>query len=65
VPGIGPVCSDRNLYSSRWPRVLDSIEGNNGSLRKLGEEEVVPGGVFDHSTYEEDAPITWEPLASP
>jgi len=25
----------------------------------------VSGGVFDHSTYEEDGPVTWEALASP
>jgi hypothetical protein len=47
------------------PRVLDFIEGNNGLQRKLGEEGAVSGGVFDHSTYEEDGPVTWEALASP
>ena len=26
---------------------------------------VVSGGVFDHGTYEEDGPVTWEALASP
>jgi hypothetical protein len=26
---------------------------------------MVSGGVFDHSTYEEDGPVTWEALASP
>jgi hypothetical protein len=47
------------------PRVLDFIEGNNGPLRKLGEEGDVSGGVFDHSTHEEDGLVTWEALASP
>jgi hypothetical protein len=49
------------------PRVLDFIEGNNSPLRELfwGKEGVVSGGVFDHSTYEEDGPVTWEALASP
>ncbi len=55
----------RNLYPSRMPRVLDYFEGNNGPLRTLGEEGVVSGGVFDHSTHEEDGPVTWEALASP
>ena len=40
-------------------------EGNNNPLQAfLGEE----GGirrVFDHGTYEEDGPVTWEALASP
>src|SRR6266478_7348611 len=26
---------------------------------------LVSGGVFDHSTHEEDGPVTWEALASP
>jgi hypothetical protein len=47
------------------PRVLEYIEGNNGPLRELGEEGAVSGGVFDHSTYEEDGLVTWEALASP
>jgi hypothetical protein len=51
--------------SSRMPRVLDSIEGNNAPLRQTGEEGNVSGGVFDQSTHEEDAPVTWEALASP
>ncbi len=55
----------RNLYAFRMPSVLDYIEGNNGPWRRLGEEGVVSGGVFDHSTHEEDGPITWEALASP
>jgi hypothetical protein len=47
--------------------VLDDIEGNNNPLREwlVGKEWVVSGGVFDHSTYEEDGPVTWEALASP
>jgi hypothetical protein len=40
-------------------------EGNNNPLRELGEEGIVSGGVFDHGTYEEDGPVTWEALASP
>jgi len=41
-------------------------EGNNNPLRELlGEEGMVSGGVFDHGTYEEDGPVTWEALASP
>ena len=48
----------RNLSSFRMPRVLEYIEGNNGPLRQLGEEGVVSGGVFDHSTYEEDGLVT-------
>ena len=31
----------------------------------LGKEGGVSGGVFDHGTYEEDGPVTWEALASP
>ena len=31
----------------------------------MGEERLVSGGVFDHGTYEEDGPVTWEALASP
>ena len=31
----------------------------------MGEEGYVSGGVFDHGTYEEDGPGTWEALASP
>ena len=43
------------------------LEGNNLPLRKRyrGEEGGVSGGVFDHGTYEEDGPVTWEALASP
>jgi hypothetical protein len=35
-------------------------EGNNHPLREfsLGKERMVSGGVFDHSTYEEDGPVT-------
>jgi hypothetical protein len=28
----------------------------------VGEEMHVSGGVFDHGTYEEDGPVTWEIL---
>ena len=31
----------------------------------MGEERPVSGGVFDHGTYEEDGPGTWEALSSP
>ena len=31
----------------------------------MGEEWTISGGVFDHGTYEEDGPVTWEALASP
>jgi hypothetical protein len=47
------------------PSVLEYIEGNKVPLREVGEEGAVSGGVFDHSTYEEDGPVTWEALASP
>jgi hypothetical protein len=42
-------------------------EGNNTPLHRCrpGEEGGVSGGVFDHGTYEEDGPVTWEALASP
>jgi hypothetical protein len=56
----------RNLSSFRMPRVLDFIEGNNNPcVRGLGEEGIVSGGVFDHSTHEEDGSVTWEALAAP
>jgi hypothetical protein len=47
------------------PRVLEYIVGHHGPLRELGEEGAVSGGVFDHSTYEEDGLVTGEALASP
>jgi hypothetical protein len=31
----------------------------------VGEEWTISGGVFDHGTYAEDGPVTWEALASP
>ena len=31
----------------------------------MGKEGRISGGVFDHSTHEEDGPGTWEALASP
>jgi len=31
----------------------------------VGEEWTISDGVFDHGTYEEDGPVTWEALASP
>jgi hypothetical protein len=42
-------------------------EGHNTPLHtyRLGKEGGVSGGVFDHGTYEEDGPVTWEALASP
>ncbi len=48
----------RNLSAFRMPSVLEYSEGNNGLLRELGEEGAVSGGVFDHSTYEEDGLVT-------
>jgi hypothetical protein len=48
------------------PRGLYFREGhNNPCVSRMGEEGIVSGGVFDHSTYEEDGPGTWEALASP
>ena len=40
-------------------------EGDDGLSVSMGEEGIVSGGVFDHGTYEEDGPGTWEALASP
>ena len=40
-------------------------EGSNDLSVNLGKEGGVSGGVFDHGTYEEDGPVTWEALASP
>lgn len=42
-------------------------DGHNTPLHTylLGKEGGVSGGVFDHGTYEEDGPVTWEALASP
>ena len=40
-------------------------EGHNSLSVQVGEERPVSGGVFDHGTYEEDGPGTWEALASP
>ena len=42
-------------------------EGHNTPLHTylLGKEGGVSGGVFDHGTYEEDGPVTWEALAFP
>ena len=34
-------------------------------LHGASEERIVSGGVFDHGTYEEDGPGTWEVLAFP
>ena len=39
-------------------------EGNS-DLTDRGEGRFAPGGVFDHGTYEEDGPETWETLVSP
>ncbi len=61
----GPWDCGPETYASRMPSVLDFFEGHNGPRRKLGEEGVVSGGVFDHSTHEEDGPVTWEALVSP
>jgi hypothetical protein len=40
-------------------------EGDDDLSVSMGEEGIVSGGVFDHGTYEEDGPGTWEALASP
>ncbi len=39
-------------------------EGNS-DLTDMGEGRFAPGGVFDHGTYEEDGPETWEALVFP
>ena len=31
----------------------------------MGEDEIAPGGVYDHGTREEDDPGTWEAHVSP
>jgi hypothetical protein len=31
----------------------------------MGEDEIAPGGVYDHGTREEDDPVTWEAHVSP
>src|SRR5262245_25156058 len=55
----------RNLYASRMPRVLNDLKATTASPCRVGEERHVSGGVFDHGTYEEGDPGTWEALASP
>ena len=49
---------------SRVPRVLVHLKAI-GNLTAKGEGRSAPGGVFDHGTYEEDGPGTWEALVSP
>jgi hypothetical protein len=48
----------RNLSSCRMPSVLEYSEGTNGSLREMGEEGAVSGGVFDQGTHEEEGLVT-------
>ena len=60
--GRGP-CSHESYFipgaqGFGWP------EGNS-DLTIMGEGRNAPGGVFDHGTYEEDGPATWEALVSP
>ncbi len=50
--------------SFRVPRVFEVSEGNS-DLTDMGEGRFAPGEVFDHGTYEEDGPGTWETLVSP
>ena len=40
-------------------------EGDDASSRFMGEGRGVSGGVWDHGTYEEDGPVTWEALTFP
>jgi hypothetical protein len=63
----GPWDCGPETYASRMPRELDFIEGNNNPCVKFSwaRRGLVSGGVFDHSTHEEDGPGTWEALASP
>jgi len=41
------------------------LEGYNDLSVRWARRGYVSGGVFDHGTYEEDGPGTWEALASP
>ena len=62
----GPWDCGPETYASRRPRGLYSLKATAIPCEEgLGEEGVVSGGVFDHSTHEEDGPVTWEALASP
>lgn len=40
-------------------------EGNSDADRAMGEGGGAPGVVFEHGTFEEDGPVTWETLISP
>ena len=57
----------RNLLSFRMPRVLFYLKATtiSGVSFFSGEAGMISGGVFDHSTHEEDGLVTWEALASP
>src|SRR2546425_10304180 len=51
------------MCTRRENAVRPSQAGQRGL--EVGEARDVSGGVFDHGTYEEDGPGTWEALASP
>ena len=53
--------------SGKLSQLLNALALHNTPLHTylLGKEGGVSGGVFDHGTYEEDGPVTWEALASP
>jgi len=62
----GPWDCGPETSASRMPRVLCSLKATRIPCEEvLGEEGVVSSGVFDHSTHEEDGPVTWEALAAP
>ena len=49
---------------------VDVAEGvrlpeSNSATTAMGEGRSAAGEVFDHGTYEEDGPVTWEILISP
>ncbi len=60
--GRGP-CSHESYFIS-GAQGFEMPEGNS-DLTDMGEGRFAPGGVFDHGTYEEDGPETWETLVSP
>ncbi len=55
--GRGP-CSHESYFIS-GAQGFGLSEGNS-DLTAMGEGRFAPGGVFDHGTYEEDGPGTWE-----
>ena len=60
--GRGP-CSHES-YAIPSAQGFGLPEGNS-DLTAMGEGRYAPGGVFDHGTYDEDDPATWEALVSP